>query len=432
MRKTILLASLASLAACKGAGPESAGSVAAPVGAPGTTPHSFVNPTETKTYQSSAATQSYSYDYQEYVRYDKTPQTDAAGNPVLDDQGFPVRELDEDSRRLLGEGQASQLYQAGASTVRSPSATVTYDPRNAQFTLRIAQSGVDSNITFQDPAHRTDFNGARTPQLGVPNLETGDPSSWRDKGVQYLQVDTGSNGDIYDVSTFFYELPGTTTQYVTYAGFVRNRFEGNIETVEVDEDTYQETLISRRTKLDRAAFVFGERTENSRVPRTGTATFNGNMIASMVNNPLLDNDPSTNSYFQWLSGTARVNVDFATGNVSTALSGTTLAPLFDPRPLETPTDTSGFPFGSVAIPAGAAFTAAGNARIDLVGTGGFTGTFNSASFAFNGQTAPVDIVGSTLDGAFYGPAAQEIGASFRIVGGIPDQRVDIIGSFTGK
>ena len=41
------------------------------------------------------------------------------------------------------------------------------------------------------------------------------------------------------------------------------------------------------------------------------------------------------------------------------------------------------------------------------------------------------IAGSSLDGAFYGPKADEVGASFRIVGGVPDQRVDVIGSFTG-
>ena len=38
---------------------------------------------------------------------------------------------------------------------------------------------------------------------------------------------------------------------------------------------------------------------------------------------------------------------------------------------------------------------------------------------------------SSIDGSFYGPNAVEVGGSFRIVGGVPDQRVDILGAFTG-
>jgi hypothetical protein len=48
----------------------------------------------------------------------------------------------------------------------------------------------------------------------------------------------------------------------------------------------------------------------------------------------------------------------------------------------------------------------------------------------------VDIAGSSLDGAFYGPGGSaeklEVGGGFRIVGGTPDQRIDIMGAFTGK
>lgn len=84
------------------------------------------------------------------------------------------------------------------------------------------------------------------------------------------------------------------------------------------------------------------------------------------------------------------------------------------------------------MPAGAAFTANGTGRIDLVNAGGFVGAFQNAQFVFGTTTQRIDIVGSSLDGAFYGPNANEVGASFRIVGGIPDQRVDIIGSFTGR
>ncbi len=435
MRKYLMFAGLSVLSACSGGGTQSAGSNApaggASTGSSSTSTHTFVAPTEKKTYQSSAAVQSYSYNYNELVHYDKTVVKDAGGNDVLDANGFPTHQLDLDSRALVADYHGAQLYFGNTSTVRSPGATVTYDPRNATFTVAISQNGLNDNVTFQDPAHRTDFDGATTPQIGVPNLETGDPSSWRDKGVQYLEADTGSTATTYDVSTFFYELPGTTTKYVTYAGFVRNHFEDVIETVQADTTTEQVALLSRKTALERAAFVFGEATDVSKVPKTGSASFSGNMIASMVNNPTFDTTGDS-TYFQWLNGTANVAVNFGTGSVTTTLAGTTLAPMYDPRTLKTPTDTSGYTFDTVTIPAGAAFAASSTGRIDLVGTGGFTGTFTSAGFTSGGTTTPVDIVGSSLDGAFYGPAAQELGATFRIVGGIPDQRVDIVGSFTGK
>ena len=328
----------------------------------------------------------------------------------------------------MSDGQDKQLYFANAATVRSPGITVTYDPRNAQFTLVIAQDGLAQKIGFQDPAHRTDFKGDRQPQAGVPNLELPGATSWHDKGVQYLQVDNGSSATTQDIATFFYEMPGTTTKYVTYAGYVRNRVEAPVETADHETTTEAFTSIGSRRQLDRAAFVYGELTSNNAVPKTGSATFTGNMIASTLNNP--DLEAGRSSFFQWIAGKATTNVDFAANTVGVTLTGTVGAPLVDGGPLIAP--TAGVPAAAAAsIPEGATFAATASGRIDLVGTGGFTGTFSDAKFVDGTTTQKVDIVGSSLDGAFYGPKAEEVGASFRIVGGIPDQRVDVIGSFTG-
>ena len=38
---------------------------------------------------------------------------------------------------------------------------------------------------------------------------------------------------------------------------------------------------------------------------------------------------------------------------------------------------------------------------------------------------------SSIDGTFYGPDAKNIGGSFRIVGGVPNRRLDILGAFAG-
>lgn len=424
MRKLVGMLSLAALAACSGQDPESAGSTA-PLGSQTTAAAgTFVSPTETKTYKAQGGVQSFGYTYTEVAHYDKVPAVDATGKPVLDATGAPTYAVDQGSRTIVGSGQDHQLYQANAATVRNPGISVSYDPRNAQFTLSIAQGGVAQNITFQDPAHRTDFSGARQPQAGVPNLELPGSTSWHDKGVQYLQVDNGSTATASDVATFFYEQPGTTTKYVTYAGYVRNRTEDPVETVLADGQLSQTTSIGSKRQLDRAAFVYGEATATNAVPKTGSATYTGNMIASALNNPDLESGRS--SYFQWITGKAVTTVDFLANTVGTTLTGTVGAPLLDVSP------TASTPTSLVAsIPAGAAFAATASARIDLVGSGGFTGTFSDARFTNNGVVQKVDIVGSSLDGAFYGPKGEEVGASFRVIGGIPDQRVDVIGSFTG-
>lgn len=444
MRNLAILLTATCLAACGGGDAQSVSSSAIAAAATGAvagtatpaataTPAStFIAPTTAKTYQSQAGVQAFNYDYNETLNYTKDPVLNAAGAPVLDQLGNPTYLINLNSRRLVGTSQGSQLYTANASTVRSPGVTVTYDPRNAQFRLVISQNGLSDDITFQDPAHRTDFRGATRPQIGVPNLEIPGATDWRTRGVQYLEVSTGSNATTYDVSTFFYELPGTTTQYVTYAGFVRNHYEDPIETVVSDQLRSQTRVAKRITKYERAAFVYGELTPTAAIPRTGTAAFSGNMIASMVNNPSFDTDPNAGTYFQWISGTANVGVDFGSGAVTASLRGTTLAPLLDPTPAINPTSTAGFTYQTAFLNAGATFTASATARIDLVTTGGFTGNFSNAQFVDGTRTIPVDIVGGSLDGAFYGPAANEVGASFRIVGGIPDQRVDIVGSLTGK
>ena len=433
MRKFVFLMSATALSACSGQGPVTVGGNAVIGNTSGATtaPDTFVAPTTTKTYGAQGNFQSYNYTYNESLHYKKIQAIDpATGQPQVDGNGNPVLTQDPNTRTVLTAYQNGQLFVPSSSTVRSPGTTVTYDPKTAQFTLVLSQDQVAQTVQFQDPAHRTDFSGATTPQAGVPNLEIGDPLVWRKKGVQYLQVDSGSSPTTYNVTTFFYELPGTTTSYVTYAGFVRNFYGDKSETVNVDTPTDVFSTASRQTKLDRGAFVWGQLTDNNAVPKTGTGSFSGNMIASMVNNPLFDTDPLAMTYYQWISGTADVSVNFQTGAVSTTLNGIVGSPLYDPSPIFSPT-TNSAPVTPPAILAGSTFTATSTAQIDLVKTGGFTGSFNAASFA-GASTGTVDIVGSTIDGAFYGPKANELGASFNIVGGIPDQRVDIVGAFTGK
>jgi hypothetical protein len=313
------------------------------------------------------------------------------------------------AQSLSEANSGATLYRGNAATVRSPSGQISYNPRDGIFTVTLAdtKAGVSSSLRFQDPAHRTDFNPYATPQWGVPNFE----------GFNYLE---SINDTPTDVSTFFYQRPGTSTTYVTLAGYVRNKPEATA------------------TTFERGAFVFGDQTVRGQIPASGTGTYTGGFIATMVNNPTFDSAGPRASYLQWLQGSSTVAVDFGKGTVNVGLSGTV-----------NPANMNGYQISNsqLSIPTGASFTASATAAINLVGTGGFAGKFDNASFAWTptGATSPVTrnveftsaapgsstAGASSVDGTFFGPNAANVGGSFRVVGGVPDQRVDILGAFTG-
>lgn len=417
------LSALALLAACGGgggAGPQTIGGLggaAPPAGSAGTGSgngvstgglggvssaasagtNTLLNPTAAKTYNAISALQSYRY---------KT-----ASNAI---------------------GQYAQLYQGNASTLRNPTTTVAYDPRDAIFVVTIKDSaaGIDQSLRFQDPMHRTDFGGAIQPQWGVPDLSL--------SGIDYLQSGSttgtviqagtnrtpldGADGASSNTATFFYQRPGANTNHVTFAGYVRNNIAFANVTPSGGGAQFKETT----STLERGVLVFGDLTARDQIPTRGSGSYTGAFLGTVINNPTGDSVGALSDYFQWIGGTSNIAVDFAASTVAIGLSGRVGAPFVD-------RNTTG---GSI-IPGGANFTASGSARIDMARTGGFTGTFASASFSFpiNATTTAVQdisIAGSSVDGAFYGPNAAEVGGGFRIVGAVPDQRVDILGSFTAK
>lgn len=345
--------------------------------------------------------------------------------------------------------QQQPIYSGNASTVRNSQISISYDPRAATFTLNVTDplSRVTSNTRFQDPASRTNFGGTVEPQWGVPDvskfagvganseiafLEAGDgsPNSpYQKSGSGTITIGSnsvkrdgfGPGSSSVTATTFFYQKPGLgtarSTTYVTYAGFVRNELS-------FTDPAQPNYTVSNN--LQRGAFAYGLLTDTANVPKTGTATYSGGMLATMVGNPTLDGQYGTAlpTYFQWISGTSTTTVDFAKSTFGLTLSGTVGDAFYDnytsPK--------------QVTWAAGTTFTATGSGSIDLVATGGFTGQFQSASFgaSTNGAPGALLVAGSSIDGAFYGPKANEVGGGFRIVGGTPDQRIDIIGAFTGK
>jgi hypothetical protein len=441
MRTLILLACTTMLAACGGAGPQSAGGSAPPTGG-GTTggtgngsgdSHTFVNPTEPKTYKAVGGSHSYEYaveDFGDVLR-------DTNGNPVLDTNGDTI--ATQRSRGMTSQG--AQLYQGDATTVRNTNLTIAYNPRDAIFDVSFSNglAGTGTQSRFQDPVHRTDFGGAVEPQFGTPNLAS---AAWNIPGINYLESGSGenlvisrpvvggedqfqfdlANGAIagsYDSTTFFYQTPGTETQYVTFAGYLRN--QASVAKVEIQNPDGSTTDYIRQTNdIERGAFAFGEITLNDQVPTTGTGSFVGSTLASMVFNDQPDVNGNFDTYFQWIAGRATTDVNFGANTFSLSLNGVVGAPMFD--------GTS----GQHSILENAQFRANGAGQIDLVQAGGFFGQFNEAWFV-NPGGARLDLViaGSSIDGAFYGPNGQEVGGGYRIVGGTPDERIDILGTFVG-
>lgn len=420
----ILLGTASSLAACSGGstGAQSIGSVAAPTGTTATpTPTDiytqFANPTEAKTYKGLGGTQSFDY--------------------LTDER--------------VGAGQQAQLYAGNATTVRDSGITISYDPRDAIFTLTVSdpKSNASTSTRFQDPGSRTNFTGSVQPQWGTPDLSALPAGATANLNVNYLQasdgdplsrygfggsglVDPGNNGtpangttgSSYVATSFFYEKPGSTTKYVTFAGYVRDSISFATVTV-TPAGGVATPYAANQWHLERGAFAYGAQTQNSAVPTSGTGTYTGSMLGTMVYNPTLDDTSPLPTYFQWLTGTSSVTVDFGTNKVGLKVDGYVLAPQVDRY--TTP--------GIATLQAGSTFTGAGTATIDLVGKGGFSGAFSSFSFkgpAVGATATPVTIAGSSIDGAFFGPKAEEIGGGFRVVGGTPDQRIDILGTFTGK
>lgn len=409
MRLLILLASTTMLAACGGAGPQSAGNVAAPTGGgagngSGET-HTFVNPTEPKSYTAVGSTHSYQYNVVN------------AGTP--------------------GAGQGGQLYQGDAKTVRNSNLTINYSPRDAIFNVSFTNglAGTTGTSRFQDPLHRTDFGGALEPQFGTPDLES---ATFGLQEINYLEsgggnnlflrpggefvfdlIDTGAPGS-YDVTTFFYQTPGAETQYVTFAGYLRNTV-GLVQSEIDNPDGSNSVILTQSNTFERGALAYGELSANDDIPTSGTGSFEGAMLASMVFNDQPDTLGNTDTYFQWIAGRANTTVDFSANTFALSLDGTAGAPLFD--------GTS----DRQSIFEGAQFRANGAGQIDLVAAGGFLGQFNEAWFVNpGGARLDLNIAGSSIDGAFYGPNGEEIGGGYRIVGGTPDERIDILGTFVGR
>lgn len=304
-------------------------------------------------------------------------------------------------------GGVATLYTGNASTVRTPSGTISFNPRDGIFTLTVAdgEANVNRDLRFQDPAHRTEYDQAGFDARQIPNLTD----------FNYLEIFDGTANPV-----FFYQRPGSQTTYVSLGGYSRTT----------------EDVAAGSFNAERGVFVFGQKTPTSQIPASGSGTYTGGFLATMI----ADKSGGGASYLQWINGSSTVGVNFGTGKVDLSVTGT-VGDAFAQGGTVDPTQ--------LAFAKGSQFNAVGTASIDLVRSGGFTGVFTQntpghdnvgftdaagvftgidfASVSQGGATAGA----SSIDGAFFGPNAVNVGGNLRIVGGVPNQRIDILGAFTG-
>lgn len=388
--RSALALPLLALAACGGAGPESVGSIAPPAPTTGTGTGSGGSgstgaggtgaPVGSASGTAPAASAT-------FLAVNTETNFNAVG--ALHTFGYDPE--------IAGVDKRPVSYQGNASTTRTPSGTINYSPRDGIFTVTFndSKAGVENSVRFQDPAHRSDFNPESTPTLEAPNLP----------GFNYLEA-----SDKTHRSTFFYQRPDATT-YVTLAGFTRQEYNDI-------------GLVARK----HGALVFGSLTPQSQIPVSGSGTYTGGFIASAVLDTSRDSRNPQPAYMQWITGASNVSVDFGKSTVALSLDGT-VGPTFQNGQL--------IDNAALLTPAGTRFQASGSAQIDLLRTGGFAGAFTSATLGGKAiDFGPISAGSSTsgassIDGTFFGPNAVNVGGNFRIVGGVPDQRVDIQGAFTG-
>ena len=361
MRNYLILMSATALAACGGGGgPEAVGGIAPPPapggnGTPTPTAHSFVAPTQDKTYDAVGAVHGYNYS----TRSDGTAQFNElyAGDATTARDGGITVAYSPARRHLRGDDQPAQGEHGYRRNALSGSRAPHRFRRRAHATGRRAQYCATNRSSISKPA-----------PPAVPPLPLGKPVP------TYSDIPYGGEDVASDARTYFYQKPGTTTKYVTYAGFVRNRVSVAEVTAEgiLDADGNPYTYLQNDLHVrSRRLCLWRAHAPTARCRASGSATFSGDMIASMVFNPDIDTNADRQHLFP---------VDHRARRRTRSISArSAFSPASPARVGDVARDA--YTNGEHSMPEGSTFTAASRATIDLVGKGGFFGQFNSASFA---------------------------------------------------
>ncbi len=412
-------AAILTLGACQSVGPTTFSQSAA---APATTPvvtgstgvttgNPLTNPAPTGTPSTAQATAPTSI----------TPATIATSttpSPTLGALTGPATFNTASAHQLYNQTGGGVFYTGVQPVTVSDNMKITRDPRDATYIVSITGlDPVSANTRFQDPAHRTTYTGAaadlaaqaESPDLVLGTLLPNIPNT------EYYSAGSvsGTSPRTVSKSVFFTERVGTaesSTQYVSWGAFWKYDASGEIAL--------------RAQSFQRSSAIFGYNTLAANVPKTGTANYSGGLYADVI-------DART---FYTIGGTSNFAIDFAGSKGTFSLNGRFVSAGPDP---------------ALAPRLGSTFVAAGEIILARPATGANTSATAAPIGVFSGKVTSLALGGSTIDylpnetransfqgtsveGGFFGPRAEEIGATFRIVGGVPDQRIDITGAVTGR
>ena len=290
---------------------------------------------------------------------------------------------------LIGRRDATLASSGGTTsfTVKSASRRATYD--SSGKTAPLAGDNVWDVKTFAvDTAA-----GQRTVTdlLGGSAIfpDSSKVASESDANITTYRV---TNGTQTDSLTLFNQGSSNTQLALTYSSF------GYWRQAKPSADP-------TRTDVSERMFTYGVRSASDFVPKSGTASYAGVIFghgaATSVGGPQYQ-----------LGGTGHVDFDFGTQKFSASL---------DPTLTNTATTVTS-PWFRMTV-------SAGSITFANVGT---VGTNVPAAAIFSGQLVASNVVAGTLDGNFYGPNLEEIGAVFRANSTFAGSGVEVVGAFAGK
>ncbi len=273
----------------------------------------------------------------------------------------------------------------GTTTPVAPAATTpavtalggpTFDGSSGLFTTNTSFSGTATTVQFTSSSISASPNQAATVII-FDNYGSGTISDQGRHSYQIIipSVNLNVTGfNMGNVGSFFWDFPGDIPlaglSYVALGTWRQpSGPSGGAGTTTTD-----------------AYFVFGYNTPAVTMPTTGTATFSGQTGFNLYQ------QSGGQVLSSWGAGKANFSVDFASGNVTGAFTQQWEA-------------SSSGPWNDVSV----------NASI-AAGTSKFSGTTGVTSVPVGSFTLKASAAGH-IDGGFYGPAAQNIGALWSLTDG---------------
>ena len=301
----------------------------------------------------------------------------AAGSPVMAGSSNPPS-TGSSGTGSTGNGSTSDNGDSSTATVApgaiAPAVTAlggpSFDGSSGSLTTNTSFSGSATTVQFTSSSISVSPNQAATVII-FDNFGSGTTSDQGRHSYQIIipSVNLNVTGfNMGNVGSFFWDFPGD----IPLAGLSY-----------VALGTWRQPSAGAGTNTTDTYFVFGYDTPAVMMPTTGTATFSGQTGFNLYQ----QSGGQVLSSFG--AGKANFSVDFASGNVTGAFTQ----------------QWAGGPWNDVSV----------NASI-AAGTSKFSGTTGVTSAPVGPFTLKASATGH-IDGGFYGPAAQNIGALWSLTDG---------------